>query len=712
MSGRSPPAGRAIRFGLIGLGACVFALAAYYPVVAHLNSTVLLAPGDMTSSARDAWAAGFQHKSPFSLVRDTFLDAPQGRLAAPAVQIANALQPLFVLAVHGFAGYLGAFNLFMLFGVAASLAAMFVLLESLGMHPLAAGAGAIGFGSSQWSIEQLLYGHVAFAQLWVFPLLLGTLLWALRGRPIRSVVPGLVYALSFYAFSYLGLLSSLVVLVFMVALAWDRRSVRPDLRRLALGAGAAIIGLLPVALAPVIAPSSRIGLPQRARADLFGAAARDFFLPSTRHAVYGQPVKALVGSHVGESVLFFGYGTMALACVAVAMFLSRRLPISLPLRFALLAVPFGWFAALPARETLLGVRVTLPDPAEAIGGVVSWWRVYDRFAAVAGFGLVLLASAAIDRLIRSGRRAQRTAAGLGIALIILEALPGLPVPTFRIQADAATVWLRAHPGGIVANYPVENRPADPAAYEDMYWSSYYLQIYHHHPIYELPHGVVQPTASTVAEMLTGDLSSRETPSILRAEGVRWVVLHPDVYHALRERVPRLAHGFSVAAKFSDEQVLRVTAPPANLRTVVADRSAEAAFAIAGYADTEFGDGFYGSEHYDGWKHAHWLKQDGKLQVSTALALPYIVYDLQIWAFSAKVPHTVDILENAHRVASFVVPTSGVFIDRRLSLPGTDTTLTFTATPGPSPLGPSDPRLTTVYFESIRVAPIGLKLLPG
>ena len=709
MSDHGSPASRAARLGLIGFAAVVLTLAAYYPVVAHPNSTVLLAPGDMSSSARDYWAANYQHKNPFTLVRDRLFEAPQGRPVAPAVQIANALQPLFVMAVHGFAGYLGAFNLFMLLGVAVSLAAMFVLLASIGMHPMAASAGAIAFGSCQWSVEQLMYGHIAFAQLWVFPLLLGSLLWAKRGRPIRSIVPGLAYALSFYAFSYLGLLSSLVVVVFLLAVVWNRRSMRVDLGRLGFGAGAAIVGLLPVAFATRIAPTSRLGL--QLHQELFGATLRGFFLPSSRHVIYGQAVSDLVGSNVGEPVVFFGYGTMVLACVALAMLVTRRLPFSLPVRFALLAVPIGWFASLGGQQSILGIRVTLPDPVELIGGVVPWLREYARFAGVAGFGLVLLASASLDHLIRSGRRAYVAAAGLGIAVVVLEALPGLPVPTFRLQADAATTWLRAHPGGSVAMYPIKRAASGGLAYDNMYWSAYYLQVYHHHPIFEEPTGVPPATASAIAATLVGDLSDEETPAILRAEGVRWVVVHRSVYHAMGEPVPRLGRGFKIAARFPGVQVLRVTAPRANLRVILTAHAAELAHQIAlGDAQVEFGDGFYGAEHFDRYIDAHWMQQNGELVIHPGdVPLPFVVYDLQIRAFSANVPRLVEVFEGSRRVASFEVPTSEVVINRRLRFPGTYSTLTFRAEPGPSPLGASDPRLASVYFESVAAAPVGLSL---
>ncbi len=684
-------------------------VAGYYPLVAHPNSTVLLAPGDISSSARDYWAASIQGRTPFTLVRDRLFDAPQGRLVAPAVQIANALQPLFVMAVHGVAGYLGAFNLFMLIGVATSLAAMFVLLDAVGMHPLAAAGGAIAFASSQWSVEQLMYGHVAFAQLWVFPLLLGTLLWARTGRPLRAVLPGVAFALSFYAFTYLGLLCSLVLGVFLLALVWNRRGLRLDPARLALGAGAATVGLLPLALAARIAPSSRLGL--QVHETLSGATLQRLFLPSSRHPIYGRAVGDLVGANLGESVVFFGYGTMALAGVALAMLLRRRLALTLPLRFALLAVPIGWFASLAGHQSVLGLHFVLPDPVELIGGIVPWLREYDRLAGVAGFGLALLASASLDRLVRSGRRAAVAAAGLGLTVIVLEAVPGLPLPTFRLQPDAATVWLRAHSGGSVATYPNTRGLTGGAAYDDMYWSAYYLQIYHRHPLFEPSTGVPAANASAIATTLVGDLSNNETPAILRAEGVRWVVVHESVYRAMGEQLPRLPRGVVLAARFPGVEVLRVTAAPENLTHFLAEHAAEVAHRIAlGDASVGFGTGFYGAEHFNGYADAHWMRQNGALEIRTGdTPLPYIVYDLQIRAFSVQVPRRVAVFEGSRRVASFTVATSELAISRRLRFPGTSATLRFRAEPGPRRLGASDPRLGSVYFESVTAVPVGLQL---
>jgi hypothetical protein len=599
----------------------------------------------------------------------------------------------------------------MLAGIAASLVAMFALLRSFGLHPVAAGAGAVAFASSPMSVEQLFLGHLGFAQLWVFPLLLGSLLWARSGRAARAVAPGVAYALSFYVFSYLGLLCSLLVVTFGLAVIWERRSLRLDVRKVGVWLAAAGLGLLPAALATRIAPSSRIGLPHLAIDDLFGARLEDFFVPSSRHALYGRVVKAAVGTHVGDAVEFFGYATLVLAVVGVVMLARRRLVATLPVRFSVLAVPLGWFAAFPAQTSILGLRVPLPDPARAIGGLTSWWRVYDRFGAVAGFGLVILAATALDRLLRSERQSRVLAAWAAVVVIVLEAVPGLPVPTLRIHADAAARWLRGHPGGAVALYPAQP-PVTSQKWSDRYWLSYYLQTYHHHPLFVVPGGTPEGTYKAVAASLAGDISSPTTPAILRGEGVRWVVLHRDLYSELGEPQPRLPQGLKIAATFPGGQILRVTAAPANLVTLLEQRQKRVAHRIAvGSAITSFGQGFYGSERFGPYSNAHWLGQDGKVEITlpNAITVPYVVYEVRLHAFSTGTTHTVQMDEGSHRVATFQVPTSAVVVDRLIRFPGPNSTLTFTVSPGPIQLSPLDTRRASVYFLELTVRPVALQL---
>lgn len=700
--------------GGIGAWRCVAVAAAavtvggYWPILIHPDSATLLAPGDLTSTARDYWAAGFLHETPFTLVRDRLLDVPVGRPDAPAVQIANAVQPAFALALHQVTGFLGALNLYLLAGVAASLLSMLWLLRSLRFHPLACIAGAVAFASSQWSMEQLLYGHVAFAQLWVFPLLLGSLLWACRRGVARAVAPGVVLGLSFYVSSYLGLIASIMAAVFLVALVWERRR-RADAARLAIGAATALVALVPALLAPMIAPSSRLNLPPTSTG-LVRARLADFLVPSSHDALYGAAVRSSYGRHVGEHVLFFGYSVLVLAAAAAVALLARRLRLSLVLRFATCGVPAGWFLSLPAHETVAGKSLTLPDAQYLIGGLVSWWRIYPRIAVLAGFGLVILAAAALDALLRSGRRSLVVGAALLAALAVAEASPGLPAPTVRVNADPVTRWLRGHPGGAVASYPMQLGTRGQSAFGSYFWASYYGQIFHHHPFFDIPATGIVPSYDGVVPLLADDPGNPGTPALLRAEGVRWVVVHPDVYRAMGQPAPVPAEGLRPVATPAHARIYEVTARPADVPGTVQANEAVLAHRI-GYGDPKltFASGFYSREKFGRYRSARWLKDVGVVDVQPAVTLPYLRYRLTIDAFSNSVARRLQVSQSGRPIASFFVPTHEVQLSLLLRLSHSPTELELRASPPAQLLPPAGPRITSIYIESFQIALDGVAI---
>ncbi|HEU6451740.1 MAG TPA: hypothetical protein VFT57_09995, partial [Gemmatimonadaceae bacterium] len=490
------------------------------PVVRHLDSAVPGRPGDESSTARNYWADHAQGKTPFSATRDAYLDAPEGDDQAPAVQIANALQPAFALAVQPMVGWLGALNLFWLVGAAASLFAMFALLDSFGLHPLAAATGAVALTWSQWALEQIRYGHVAFAQLWVFPLVLGSLLWSMRGRAIRAAIPGLSLALSFYAFSYLGLFASFLAAT-AVCVAWRSLAAR----RIVIGGAVGLVALLPVLLASRIAPSSALNLPSGSNRDLNGAPVHDYFMPSDHHAFYGGLVHALFGTHEGENAIFFGYAVIALGLLGAARVVRHWHSSPLAARIATVVIPVAFVASLPAYVPFGDVSVPFPDAAMVIGSVVQWWRIYTRFAVLVGFGLAILAAYVLDRMLRDGRR---TAAVLLAAVVVIEAFPGAPFAATRLHSAATDRWLAAHPGGTVALYPLLTPDAPHAGtaaeFDDYVWGSLYQQVNHGHPLFALPRLEADPDRATVIRVLAADLGDPRTPPLLASEDVRYVVV--------------------------------------------------------------------------------------------------------------------------------------------------------------------------------------------
>ena len=145
---------RAARWVVAAIGFTAIAIVLFFPLIRDLGSAVLFEPGDLTSTARDYWAAEQQGKSPFSFEHDGLIYAPEGQERAPSLQIANAIQPAFVVLVSRWTGYIAALNVYMLLGFVLTGVAMFALLDRLRLHIVASGFGAFAFAFSWFQYEQ------------------------------------------------------------------------------------------------------------------------------------------------------------------------------------------------------------------------------------------------------------------------------------------------------------------------------------------------------------------------------------------------------------------------------------------------------------------------------------------------------------------------------------------------------------------------------
>jgi hypothetical protein len=695
------------------VAAVALTVAAYYPLAVHPNSTVLFEAGDASSAARNYWAMHNLKKTPFTMAHDSLVEAPEGIAASTALQIANAVEPLFVLAT-AWAGYLTAINAYLLLGIALTAVAMFFLLASFRLHPVSCALCAIGFASSQWVIEQQLYGHVAFAHLWVFPLLLWTLLWARSGGARRGVAPGAALGLTFAVSSYLGLFASLLVGVFLLTVLIERHAVavsRRDASRVGAGVATWLVVMLPSLLAPELGPSSALGLPPGTRSDLEGADLRDYVLPSAHHALYGR----LTGS-VGEHVLFFGYALTALAAVTVVGIGLRRVPVTTPVRFALLLVPASIWMSLPAYVHPFGRRVPLPDAAWLIGGFVQWWRIYARFGVLAGFAVAILAAVALDALVKHRGVVARTVLVALSAAILFEAAPGFPVQAARIVPDGTSRWLRAHPGGIVAVYPLvpwttPHTDGNPA-WTAFNWDTLYLQTHHGHPLFSLPRIEMNPRRSDEIRLLASNLENPQTAAILRAERVRYVVVRDDMFRAIQQTPPSSLRGFRKVAHVADGRIFVPVAPPTSVAQAIAARQVELAraYAIAS-PGIAVGGGFYGPESFNG-DTIHWMRQDGRVAITQLVARPFVRYRLTITAFSNARPRPLDLSIAGRSVGSFTVATSTTSFSTIVTLPARVSDLTIHSDSEPEPLGAIDPRVASICLVSVAVDPVAVDVSSG
>jgi hypothetical protein len=688
---------------------------AFFPLVRQLDSAVIREPGDASSAARDYWAASVQRETPFTLTLDRFLYAPEGQQRSPAVQIANAAQPGFVMAARHWLGFLGALNLYMLIGFPLTALAMFALLRRLLLHPVAAFFGAPAFAFSWWQGEQVIYGHTAFTHLWVFPLLVIELLWLNRNaqspRAVRGIVVGATLAASFYLSSYLGLIASVLAAAFMlVELVANAPARRLLLRAFLIPWVVTLLLLMPALLAPWIQPSSSLGLPQLPVTELTGSNLIDFLLPSAHHPVFGALARSWRPGQVGEHVLFFGFVTIALAIGAivrrthVVSHSSRVAERLIAFRLAVVLIPLGIVLSLPGYATVFGSQIPLPSAAYLVGSHVSWWRIYSRFGILVGFALALLAAFAIDSLMRSRLRWRLGLVSLSFALLAIELLPGLPVPTYRVdEATAATRWLRSHPGGAVALYPMaEAWKIDSAAIErwDRYnWGSLYAQTHHGHPLYALPSLPLDEGPTKALRLASLELDQPATARVLRYERVRFVVVNRAAYRLLGLPVPQPVALLRPVARFGNERIYAVGGP----RVTRVDRL----FPLLWPAIKRV-DGFEPDEVYEG-KPARWMRQDGIIQLHNPnmIAAASIRYRFTLRGFSNRVPRRLTLVDKSGEVLGRIVVdiSDQDYVIDSIKLPSGSSQIRLQVTPGPAPLDVTDPRRASIFVRSITVGPL-------
>lgn len=687
-------------------------LLAYWPLVANLSSSVLGTFSDATSTIRDYAAFEKQGGTAFTLERDFLIDAPEGLERSPGVQVANGIQPLFVWVVHNAVGFVAAWNLFILLGLALSGYAMFVLLDRLGVHPLAALFGGHVFAFSGYMVEKAFVGHGGLVHAWVLPVVALALLRMHRMSTIRSAaVVGAALALAFYMHSYYGLIAGCFVGVFIVVKIAQGPERLWQFTLLDVALVTAGLLLLPAFTMLLVqnTPIEPTGFHGVGALQQFGARIPAYLTPNVRNPFLGALVPPRLEKHLefsGEPSLFFGFTTLALAGTWLVV-LRHRASDALR-RTGAFAVIVGGVAFVMSLPRLMDVGpLSIPMPSWFIGHVSTAWRVYARFGVLVGLAVTVLAAFALHMLIqRYGNRV----AVLAFLIATIELLPGVPPKTLVLdEPTPSSRWLRDQPSGIVAHYP---QPTDELESALLNGREYFYQTHHWQPLYSSGSPRL-PRRLRYIRYLTRYVNKPPAPGLLAAQNVRYVVLHDDVYNAIGEAPPRLRKGFARLTQVGDTRIFEVTASPADVDKVIA-RQRELIASLLQYPRLQPrpGSGFYGPEKYEDQDNWRWLAQDGRLSVR----VPYstVSYSLQALAFSAVAkPRILTIYTDRGRVLGRErVESSETKIKvGPFQLREGEQTLRLHASPGPELLHATDGRVASIFISPIQLVPLA-DLSPG
>lgn len=539
----------------------------FHEIFGDLGNSVLVGPNDASAGIRAYWGASYVGENPFTLDRDPLNGAPEGMPWSRAVQYANALIPGSIWLLHYVAGFGAAANLYMLLGFVLTGFSVYLLLDRFGFHPVGSLFAGFAVAFNPWMIERAYAGHAGFMHAWVFPLLVAALLYQHRRRTVLSaVLVGLATVTTLYQGSYYGLLGVLVVGVFLGvefarSRAWNERLWLFTLADVAIVT--AIIAFLPALIAWHYDRAVVAAVVSNSVAQLqdLGAAPQSYILPPIRHPVLEPITRAFdpqADKHWSEGTLYLGWSLIVLGIAGAVLVIRRhRDSLATPLRrFFLVCMvalaPAAFVFSLKPETNVFGIDV--PMPSYLIGEFTTFWRVFARFGLLVTFALAALAAFALSVLIRRYRYGLAVA-GAASALLVFEYFSGFAPAYSFSNPDSWVPWLKRQPHGIVAHYPLPTDQSQGAPALDLVARTYYLQRDYQQPMFSVFGSGYGGTREEAIRLLSRYVDDPLAAGILKAEGVKYVLLHDDVYREQGNEPPAVPPGFELVADLGDVRAL-------------------------------------------------------------------------------------------------------------------------------------------------------------
>ena len=529
--------------------------------------------GDLGASVSHVAYIVQHHLFPFAPVTLKGLNAPQG-VGEPWVLNWASLPGQALLYGLGYAfGAVAGNAVFLWLGFISSGLSMFWLTRRLfGSEPAALLAG-FAFAFYPFAVDKIA-GHFFYMYGAVLVLALWRMLELAQRPGVRNgLLAGAATAFAMWFTPYFVLIAGVsfaTMAVVVLAAGAARGETRAALKSVVVACAPIVVLFAGIGALATIAGSSATGAVRtQSIQELYTYSARwlEWVLPDRHNLIFGGATSGYLTSHLhgsnfsesslylGVSVIVLAWGGVALAIAGIRRAGRRAAAADIRILGAIggagVALMAAWFSS-PPKVRVLGVWV--PTPSWFVFHVTSTFRVYTRFVELLELGLCVLMAFALSRLFaRRGRTGRLVLFGaLGIVLV-LDLWSRPPVRAIPITPPAAYAWLKDHPGGIVADYPIT--PAVDPAYNALFW-----QMIDHHPLFQ---GFNDNSETESEKLDLVDLGEKKTAHDLAGYGVRYVVVHPGVPGAEPANMRR--QGYILRFGAPDASVWQVGAAPARTR---------------------------------------------------------------------------------------------------------------------------------------------------
>lgn len=524
-------------FAIIAVFIFYFTLAILltWPLLLNLDTSLFGDYGDTRGGVWWIWAKtnGFLN-SPIN----NLIAAPYG---TPNTQgFSEPILEYFSLALAHLTNEVAAYNLFALFSWSlTAFATYYFIWKILGKHFPALICGAI-FGFCPGAVMQATAGHSAFSFNVFIPVLLGALIFYKSQRTYISLIfVATAFSLITLTSLYFGYFAIYIVIYFVV---YDLLSSKKEVwgrifKNCLLGGLFAAIFILPFEYKEVVHQFTSTAENLKAAGQMrdfnelnvYSSRYWDFITPSIDHPVLGKYFIHFTQSHLHESNVF--EQTLYLGLVPIGLFVVGLMLVTLgkfdaKLRMYYLFFAFGalwmYFLTLPPQISIGTVQI--PTISYFAYKIAPMFRVYARFGILVNFFVACSVSVVLVYLYQHLNRVRYY-----ILLSVL--LPVLVFECWSIPNNFALPinkppevysWLSQQPGDfIVAEYPMMN--SDEASFNTyLFWQRIHKK--------KLINGATRNNekAWSLFEKVQ-NLASSQTPELLKSVGVKYVIVHGDMY---------------------------------------------------------------------------------------------------------------------------------------------------------------------------------------
>lgn len=510
---------------------------------------------------------------PFAPTTLPDFNAPYGADEPWVLNWASAPGTAMLYALSFVFGAVAGHGLFLLLGYVLSGTAMFLLARRLfGSVPAALLSGFV-FAFNPFAIAKA-EAHTHFVHGWVLVLVAWRAL-ELAQAPTRrnGLLVGAAATLAMWFTPYFILFAG-VAFATLTVVALVTCAARGELR--AAIRAAAWSAVPPIVVFGAVGVLSKLGSGTGASGEgirtqplealyTYAARVQEYLVPDRDNLLFGDRTTRyfdarMHGTNPSENSLYLGWSVLVIAAVGLALALLvvwRRRRAAAQDPQAVAAIAGGVVAAVavafsaPPKLVVLGHLV--PMPSLLVFHVTSTWRVYSRFVVVVELGLVLAFAYGVARLLARRPAAARVAIAVALGAVLVVDLWARPdVRAIPTTPPDAYIWLKAHPGGTVAELPL--KPAVAPDYSPLFW-----RLAHDHPIAQ---GYLEGSEGESQKLELDDPLDRDTAPDLAALGVRYVTVRAGIFPP---EVDLAKHGFRLRLSRPDISVWEVVAKPSRAR---------------------------------------------------------------------------------------------------------------------------------------------------